>query len=437
MRAVVLGVDAEVVLAAQAGRLGDAGPQRPADALDELLAEGLGTDAVEQELQPGATPLGAVLVGVAEDGGHALDDLGGLLGRHEDVDPAREAGRVGEPAAHAQIEAARAVGGDRGREGDVVDQPAGAVLGATRDRDLVLARKVRVELVAEEVAVDGLGRGVAVEDLLVADAGERAADDVARDVAAGALRGEPAGVETAEDLRDLLEPDPVDLEALARRAVDDPAAEVLGDRGDRPRLLGGQHALDDLDALHEVAVARVVRVQAVPLQAGDVFSSSVSQPSRAARMSSETSSPSFSSFIRSTLFMGSGGRYPPNVQFARNRIGIKNSIPIGFVKKQGDYHGHPCGRLGPLAGMTSGSTFQRGPRIVNPADDATRPFPESAHGGGGGTRFRIRSPVNASLSCSPRPRSSSSSSSSRPTGASRARTSTRSRRSASTCSRAR
>ena len=118
--------------------------------------------------------------------------------------------------------------------------------------------------------MDRLGRGVAVEDLVVADPGERAADDVAGDVAAGARRRHPDLLQPREDLGDLVERQPVVLEALARRAVDDPAGEVVGDRRHHLRLVGGEDALDDLRPEHEVAVLRVVRVEAVPLQAHHV-----------------------------------------------------------------------------------------------------------------------------------------------------------------------
>jgi hypothetical protein len=65
--AVVLGVDPDVVLAAQSRRLADAGAQRAADAALELLAQRLGTDAVDEELDarlPAGLP---VLLRVAED----------------------------------------------------------------------------------------------------------------------------------------------------------------------------------------------------------------------------------------------------------------------------------------------------------------------------------------------------------------------------------
>src|SRR5262249_12521621 len=67
-----------------------------------------------------------------------------------------------------------------------------------------------------------------------------------------------------------VERDPVDLEALARRAVDDPAAEVARDRGHHLGLVGAQHALDHLRTEHEVPVVGVVRVEAVPLEEADV-----------------------------------------------------------------------------------------------------------------------------------------------------------------------
>ena len=107
---------ADVVVAAQVG--GDAGgaPDVVPEPLDELLAQAVGPDLVDEELQPRLAALGAVLVGVAEDRGDPGDDLGRLLGRHEDVDRAREARRAGEPAADADVEAARAVLVDRARQ---------------------------------------------------------------------------------------------------------------------------------------------------------------------------------------------------------------------------------------------------------------------------------------------------------------------------------
>ena len=91
MGAVGLREDADVVLAGQARGLRDAVAQRAADARLDLLAQRLGADAVDEELQARLAARLPVLLGVAEDAGDRGDDLGRLLGRDEDVDPAGEA----------------------------------------------------------------------------------------------------------------------------------------------------------------------------------------------------------------------------------------------------------------------------------------------------------------------------------------------------------
>ena len=115
-------------------------------------------------------------------------------------------------------------------------------------------------------AVDGLGHGVAVGDLVVRDAGEGAAHHVARDVAAGAHVRQAHALVALVDARHLVERDPVHLHALARGAVEEAAGALLGDVGEGLGLVAGEHALHDLRAHHEVPVARVVRVEPVPLE---------------------------------------------------------------------------------------------------------------------------------------------------------------------------
>ena len=116
----------------------------------------------------------------------------------------------------------------------------------------------------------GHGRRVAVDDLVVRDAGHRAADDVAGDVAARPGRRQADRLEPAQDLGHRRERDPVDLDALAGGAVQHAAAVVLGDPRQDLGLLARQDALHDLHAEHEVAVLRVVLVQPVPLEPEEV-----------------------------------------------------------------------------------------------------------------------------------------------------------------------
>src|SRR5262249_11828491 len=195
---------------------------RPAGGAPGLAREPPAPQAVEENLAPRPPPPLPEIVRVTEDRRDVLHDLRRLVGGHEHVDPAREARRVREAAADPDVEAWRAAVAHRAGEGEVVDEPARAVLGAAGDGDLVLGREVRVDAVVEEPVVDRERGGAAVHHLAVADAGERAADDVPRDVAAGAGSGEPDRRQPLEDAGDLLEPDPVDLRRLARGAVDDP-----------------------------------------------------------------------------------------------------------------------------------------------------------------------------------------------------------------------
>ena len=107
---------------------------------------------------------------------------------------------------------------------------------AGRDRDLVLARQVRVVGVAVEELRRLLDDRRRVEELVVGEPGDRAAGDVAHRVAAAAGGGQPGGVEPLEDLGQRAELDPVQLDVLARRQLAVAAAERVRDLADRAQL---------------------------------------------------------------------------------------------------------------------------------------------------------------------------------------------------------
>jgi hypothetical protein len=88
--AVVLGGDADVIVAVQRRRVRSAVTERPSDAAFDLGAEGVRADAVEQELEACFAARGAVRVAVAEDRGDVFDGLDRLLRGEEHVDPPRE-----------------------------------------------------------------------------------------------------------------------------------------------------------------------------------------------------------------------------------------------------------------------------------------------------------------------------------------------------------
>ena len=188
-----------------------------------------------------------------------------LFLRDEHVQVACDPGHGREPAPHLDREAFDALVDDADQR-DAVDLRRVAAAGARRDRDLVLARQVRVL----GVAVEELGRLVddrpGVEQLLVVDAGDRAARDVADRVAAAAGRGEARGVEPVEDLRQRSELDPVQLDVLSGRQLAVAAAERVRDLPERAQAGRRDAAARELDPEHERPDLRLVVVEAPPLQ---------------------------------------------------------------------------------------------------------------------------------------------------------------------------
>src|SRR5581483_4475691 len=104
-----------------------------------------------------------------------------------------------------------------------------APVGAGGDRDLVLARQVRVVGVSVEERRRLVDDRLRVEELVRAETGDRAAGDVADGVAAAARGGEPRCMEALEDLRQRAELEPVQLDVLARRELAVAAAVAVRD----------------------------------------------------------------------------------------------------------------------------------------------------------------------------------------------------------------
>src|SRR5439155_6115164 len=100
------------------------------------------------------------------------------------------------------------------------------------DRVLVLARKVRPGRVPVELRRRALDDRRRVEELVGGEAGDRAAGDVADGVAAAAGARDARRLEVGEDVRQLRELEPVQLDALARRQLGVAAAVAVRDLAD-------------------------------------------------------------------------------------------------------------------------------------------------------------------------------------------------------------
>ncbi len=116
---------------------------------------------------------------------------------------------------------------------------------------LDLARHQLRRRVADEVAHVGADVRRRVEDLVLADAGERVGGDVADRVAAALARGQADRRDLADQLRHLIERDVMDLDVLTRRDVRLVQRRVaLGDVRERVHLLGRDPAERQLHAHH-------------------------------------------------------------------------------------------------------------------------------------------------------------------------------------------
>jgi len=251
-----LRVDAHVIAVDVLGRiLGRGLCQAEAEPTLELGLEALDRPAVaqEQELQARLLPILAEHAAVAEDLGDPADHRQHLVPADERVEAEGEVGVRRQPAAHADREPDLArLRVAQGGESDVVDLGIRAPGPAARDRDLVLARQV-VELgVAVEHPSRRLHERRGVDDLVGVDSCERAAGDVARVVAARSHRREADPPQGLEDLRQVLDPHPVELDVLPHREVGDSARVPLRQARDRPELVGDEPAARDPDPHHEV-----------------------------------------------------------------------------------------------------------------------------------------------------------------------------------------
>ena len=207
----------------------------------------------EQKLEPGALPVLAQHFALAENLGDALEDRDHLVTLHEGVEPDGQM-RIGrQAAAHPQGEtnfgiSARAA--NRG-QADIIDFGIGAPHAASGDADFELARQIVEIGVAHEevVGFERQRRGVA--DFVGIHPGQGAAGDVAGIVAARPLGGQTGAPQSIEQLGQVLDGDPVQLDILAHRQVGGSAGVFLGDVGDGSQLVRMEQAVGNADTHHE------------------------------------------------------------------------------------------------------------------------------------------------------------------------------------------
>src|SRR5215217_5761675 len=228
------------------------------------------------QIAQAAGPAVVAVAELVEELRHGAADLDRMLGMNEDVDVRREARSIGEPATDQQVEPDRPVVEPGRDESQIVDLRLGAVLAAAGDAHLELARQIGVLAVTGEEIADGHRDWVGVDDLFAVDPGDRAAEHVARRVAAGLNGRDTDRFKLAPDLRHRADPDPVQLDVLPRGQVEVAVAPervrlratgvLRGALADEPGLRRGEPPAGDLHPQHEGIAALSLRVEPDPLQ---------------------------------------------------------------------------------------------------------------------------------------------------------------------------
>ncbi len=149
----------------------------------------------------------------------------------------------------------------------------GAVVRCAGNRDLELARQEDEFRVQRRPLPQDLGIGARIDDLVGAGAGEVIGGDVA-DAVAGGLDGVHLDLgQTIENVGDVLQRRPVELEVLARGEMAVAAVVPARDRGERPELRRIERAIGNGDPQHvgvELQIDAVHQAQRLELLLGQL-----------------------------------------------------------------------------------------------------------------------------------------------------------------------
>ena len=152
----------------------------------------------------------------------------------------REA-HLGRPANHTS----------RRGQPNIVDLRIRAPHAASRNRDLEFAGKVVEVVIPRQHSRRFERQRRSIANLVGVHSRDRAAGDIARDIAAGAHRVQSDSRERFEYIRKGLDRDPVQLNVLANGDVGNSVSVAAGEFGNGAQLFGTQQAVGDPDSHHE------------------------------------------------------------------------------------------------------------------------------------------------------------------------------------------
>ena len=263
-------MQADVVGTGAGAGVGAGAEQRAGGAGCQGGAELGGAPVGEEESQPGFVAGGAGAV-VAEQQDDVVAEVGGLVGRHEQVEGDGGGVTAGAHfAADGHVEAGRGAAVDfldGGGESDVLGIGMDAVFQAAGDADIEFAGQVGVGAVADEHSGELVGDGGGVQEFVRGQAGGGAADDGADVVHAGLEGNEADGGQAGPDVRGLRDGEVAELGLLSGGEVGEAGAVVVADAGQGAELVGVGDAVGDADAHHKAARGLAAEEDAGPLEA--------------------------------------------------------------------------------------------------------------------------------------------------------------------------
>ena len=196
-----------------------------------------------------------------------------MLLRQEVADRDADGGRAPLPAAHDHLEADLAGRVLMHAQADVMHLHRRAVMGRAGDGDLELARQEGEFGMEGRPLPDDLAPDARILDLIGGRTGEMIGGDVADAIAAGLDAVHLDLGQLGQDIRRLLQLDPVELDVLAGGEMAVAAVVAPGDPGQAAQLGRAQRAIGDGDPQHigmELKVEAVHQPQGLELVLADL-----------------------------------------------------------------------------------------------------------------------------------------------------------------------
>ena len=143
---------------------------------------------------------------------------------------------------------------------DVVHQRSCAIVRRAAYRNLEFARQIRELRMERRPLPEQLRVGTRVDELVPGDAGEVIGGDVAHAVAAGLNGVHLDACKLCQDVRDVLEPGPVELDVLTCGEVAVASVILAADVRQLAQLGGPQQSVRDRDAEHRSVLLNIQAV---------------------------------------------------------------------------------------------------------------------------------------------------------------------------------